>query len=49
MQHNFLLFRKKSEELAMCVGNIDEEAIDDPNLDHEAIFLACISIRIDIH
>ena len=46
MQHNFLLCRKKSEELAMCVGNVNEESIDDPNLDHEAIFLACSNIKI---
>ena len=44
--HNFLLCKKKNEEVAMLLGNIEEESLDDPELDHESIFMSCANLSI---
>jgi len=44
--HNFLLCKKKNEEVAMLLGNIEEESLDDPELDHEGIFMSCANLSV---
>ena len=30
----------------MLLGNIEEESLDDPELDHESIFMSCANLSI---
>merc|ERR1712030_215984 len=48
--HHFMLCRKKAEEVVKMASKIDreEEEIDDPNLDHEGIFLACATAGMNL-